>query len=124
MTESGPVKAVDLALATIARYDRSDLNARLKQARARLVDDQIRVLVVGEFKQGKSLLINGLVTAPVCSVYDDVATSVPTVVRYADSPIVTLVRELEADGDSSAPKTERSRARPWRREIGSVRHCS
>jgi GTPase SAR1 family protein len=98
---------VDLALATIARYDRSDLNARLKQARARLVDDQIRVLVVGEFKQGKSLLINGLVTAPVCPVYDDVATSVPTVVRYADSPIVTLVRELEADGDSSAPRTER-----------------
>ena len=107
MTESGPVKAVDLALATIARYDRSDLNARLKQARARLLDDQIRVLVVGEFKQGKSLLINGLVTASVCPVYDDVATSVPTVVRYADSPIVTLVRELEADGDSSEPRTER-----------------
>jgi len=98
---------VDLALATIARYDRSDLNARLKQARARLLDDQIRVLVVGEFKQGKSLLINGLVTASVCPVYDDVATSVPTVVRYADSPIVTLVRELEADGDSSEPRTER-----------------
>ena len=107
MTESGPVKAVDLALATIARYDRSDLNARLKQARARLLDDQIRVLVVGEFKQGKSLLINGLVTASVCPVYDDVATSVPTVVRYADSPTVTLVRELEADGDSSEPRTER-----------------
>jgi GTPase SAR1 family protein len=98
---------VDLALATIARYDRSDLNARLKQARARLLDDQIRVLVVGEFKQGKSLLINGLVTASVCPVYDDVATSVPTVVRYADSPTVTLVRELEADGDSSEPRTER-----------------
>jgi len=65
VTESGPFKAVDLVLATIARYERSDLNARLKQARARLVDDQIRVLVVGEFKQGKSLLINEQCLKPV-----------------------------------------------------------
>ncbi|MGH3821508.1 MAG: dynamin family protein, partial [Pseudonocardiaceae bacterium] len=80
MTPSAPVKAVDLALATIAQYDRSDLEARLAQTRARLLDERVRVLVVGEFKQGKSLLVNGLVRAPVCPVHDDMATSVPTVV--------------------------------------------
>ncbi|MFC3895329.1 dynamin family protein [Lentzea rhizosphaerae] len=87
-----PIEAVDRALAAIARYGRPDLEARLRQARARLQDDRVRLLVVGEFKQGKSMLVNGLLGAPVCPVFDDVATSVPTVVRYADQPVVTLVR--------------------------------
>ena len=36
------------------------------------------MIVVGEFKQGKSKLINALVNAPACPVDDDIATSVPT----------------------------------------------
>ncbi|WP_346136248.1 dynamin family protein [Lentzea roselyniae] len=87
-----PIEAVDRALAAIARYERPDLEARLRQARARLQDDRVRLLVVGEFKQGKSMLVNGLLGAPACPVFDDVATSVPTVVRYAEQPVVTLVR--------------------------------
>jgi hypothetical protein len=100
---------VDQALATIARYGRSDLQARLQQTRARLLDEQVRVLVVGEFKQGKSLLVNGLVKAPVCPVHDDVATSVPTVVRHASNPVAALVRLLddEGDGDPDQRRTER-----------------
>ncbi len=100
MTSSAPVQAVDLALATIAQYDRSDLEARLAQTRARLLDEQVRVLVVGEFKQGKSLLVNGLVRAPVCPVHDDMATSVPTVVRHAETPVAALVRFLDGGGDA------------------------
>jgi Dynamin family len=108
VTPSAPLKAVDLALVTIARYDRSDLDARLQQARARLLDEQVRVLVVGEFKQGKSLLVNGLVKAPVCPVHDDLATSVPTVVRYADAPVAALVRLLDSDSDDAPGRpTER-----------------
>lgn len=90
-----PIEAVDRALAAIARYERPDLETRLRQARARLADDHIRLLVVGEFKQGKSMLVNGLLGAPVCPVFDDIATSVPTVVRYAEQPTVTLVRGEE-----------------------------
>jgi predicted GTPase len=109
VTSSAPVNAVDQALATIARYGRSDLQARLQQTRARLLDEQVRVLVVGEFKQGKSLLVNGLVTAPVCPVHDDVATSVPTVVRHASNPVAALVRLLDKEGDDdpSQRRTER-----------------
>ena len=94
MTNSAPVQAVDLALAAVERHDRPDLQARLRATRARLVDEQVRVLVVGEFKQGKSMLVNALVGAPVCPVFDDVSTSVPTVVRHADTVTVTLVREI------------------------------
>jgi Dynamin family len=94
-----PVRAVDLALSTIAPYGRPDLEARLRQTRARLLDDRIRVLVVGEFKQGKSMLVNALVSAPVCPVYDDVATAVPTVVQFAEDPVLTVVRQHDgADG--------------------------
>ncbi len=109
MTPSAPVKAVDLALATIAQYDRSDLEDRLRQTRARLLDEQVRVLVVGEFKQGKSLLVNGLVRAPVCAVHDDMATAVPTVVRHADTPVAALVRLLDAEGDDDPGRRQTER---------------
>ncbi|MGE0299160.1 dynamin family protein [Pseudonocardia sp.] len=87
-----PVAVVDLALACLAGHDRPDLTARLQAARARLLDEHVRVLVVGEFKKGKSMLVNGLVGAPVCPTFDDVATAVTTVVRHADAVSLTLVR--------------------------------
>jgi hypothetical protein len=87
-----PVAAVDLALGALARYERPDLEARLRQARERLLADHVRVLVAGEFKKGKSMLVNGLVGAPVCPVLDDLSTAVPTVVRYAETPAATVVR--------------------------------
>jgi hypothetical protein len=49
--------------------------------------------VVGEFKQGKSLLVNALVGAPVCPVHDDIATSVATVVSHAPSPALTVAAQ-------------------------------
>lgn len=92
------VDLVDLALKAVAAYDRPELAPRLRQARERLTDPAVRVLVVGEFKQGKSQLVNALVNAAVCPVDDDVATAVPTLVRYGEDTSVTLVREPE-DGD-------------------------
>jgi dynamin family protein len=101
---TAPVQVVDLALNAITRYRRPDLETRLRRARARLLDDHVRVLVAGEFKQGKSMLVNGLVGAPACPVFDDVSTAVPTVVRHADEPAVTLVRMPDPDGET-APRT-------------------
>lgn len=98
-----PIDAVDQTLAAIARYQRSDLEGRLRQARARLTGERIRVLVVGEFKQGKSMLVNGLVRAPVCPAYADLATSVPTVVHHAETPSAALIRMPERDADTPGP---------------------
>ncbi|HEV3226151.1 MAG TPA: dynamin family protein [Acidimicrobiales bacterium] len=64
-------------------YQRADLSERLAQTRARLVDPLFHVLVVGEFKQGKSSLINALLGFDVCPVDDDVATAVPTKLHHA-----------------------------------------
>ncbi|MBY6060354.1 dynamin family protein [Microbacterium esteraromaticum] len=84
-----------------ASAGRDDLAARLANTRARLADPAVRVIVVGEFKQGKSKLINALVNAPACPVDDDVATSVPTTVGYADQPSAWV---LERSDDQTEPQ--------------------
>jgi GTPase Era involved in 16S rRNA processing len=91
------VDLVDLALKATTAYERPDLGGRLLQTRKRLVDPDVRVLIVGEFKQGKSQLVNALVNAPVCPVDDDIATAVPTVVKYAETTAAALVREGESE---------------------------
>ncbi|MDN5861643.1 MAG: dynamin family protein, partial [Pseudonocardia sp.] len=102
MSPAAPVEVVDAALAAIAAHERPDLEARLRQARDRVLDGSVRVLVVGEFKQGKSMLVNGLIGAAVCPTFDDIATAVPTLVKHSPEVAVTLVRtRITADGDRS-----------------------
>ncbi len=98
------VELVDLALKATTAYERPDLAQRLHATRARLADPNVRVLIVGEFKQGKSQLVNALVNATVCPVDDDIATAVPTLVKHGPETTVTLVRETGREGE----QTERS----------------
>ncbi len=94
-----------------ANTGRQDLVQRLENTQARLRDPNVRVVVVGEFKQGKSKLINALVNAPVCPIDDDVATSVPTAVGYGEEPAAyVLMRPAGEDGDASTDRTH-SRSR-------------
>lgn len=76
---------------------REDLAEHLAHTRARLLDPYVRVLVVGEYKQGKSKLINALVGAPVCPVDDDIATRVATVVGYGEAPSAALLVREDPD---------------------------
>ena len=75
--------ALDVCVQAANAYQRDDLGGRLAGARERLVDPLFHVLVVGEFKQGKSSLINALLGVEVCPVDDDIATAVPTKLHYA-----------------------------------------
>lgn len=70
---------------------RADLGTRLAGARSRLVDPRMRVVVVGQLKQGKSQLVNALLNLNICSVGDDETTAVATVVQNAQSPSAELV---------------------------------
>ena len=63
-------------------YGRADLAGRLQTAHDRLVEPDVNVVVIGEFKQGKSSFVNGLLNSQVCPVDDDIATAVPTTVRH------------------------------------------
>jgi hypothetical protein len=84
---------VDLGLQACTAFDRPDLAARLTEAKRRLSDPVIHVVVAGEFKQGKSSLVNALVGAPVCPVDDDAATAVPTFVRHGEEAGAQLWRD-------------------------------
>jgi hypothetical protein len=86
---------VDLGLRACEAYDRPDLAKRLTVAKRGLADPAIYLVVAGEFKQGKSSLVNALLGATVCPVDDDVATAVPTCVRHGAEPRADLV----FDGD-------------------------
>ncbi|TLM72853.1 dynamin family protein [Pseudarthrobacter sp. NamB4] len=111
MAEAGPatpaspatagqlIQLVEHGLQLVRTRDREDLRKRLDLTLGRLKDPSIRVIVAGEFKQGKSKFINALVGAPVCPVDDDIATSVPTVVRYGDpASALILVPTADVDG--------------------------
>lgn len=118
MAVPAAVDLVDLALKATAAYQRPDLAARLTHTRTRLVDPDVRVLVVGEFKQGKSQLVNALVNAPVCPVDDDVSTAVPTVVKHAETTTVTLVREGAGDGPAERTEVPAARLAEYVSEAG------
>jgi hypothetical protein len=85
------IQLIERAAELAAACERPDLDRRLALVKQRVQSPNVRVLVVGEAKQGKSSLINGLVGAPVCAVAEDVATVVPTVIRAGEVPRAALV---------------------------------
>ncbi|MET0295797.1 MAG: dynamin family protein [Microbacterium sp.] len=95
------VGLVGRAAAFADAVGRADLVGRLSQTTTRLRDPYVRVIIVGQFKQGKSKLVNALVNAPACPVDDDIATSVPTSVSFADEPAAfALVRSEHGIGET------------------------
>ncbi|MCP2047964.1 UNVERIFIED_ORG: hypothetical protein J3D58_002036 [Paenarthrobacter nicotinovorans] len=98
--------------------ERNDLRRRLDNTLRRLQDPNVRVIVVGEFKQGKSQLINALVNAPVCPVDDDIATTVPTLVRQGDpASAVVLVPAADAPGADGSTDVDGGEARLERKPV-------
>lgn len=95
---------LDQMMSLTNQYGRSDLAEGLGVIRTRILDPSVRVLVVGEYKKGKSSLVNGLIGVEVAPVDDDIATSVPTVLRYGEVARAILTREPPEPGGS--PSTE------------------
>ncbi|WP_082372826.1 dynamin family protein [Nocardia sp. NRRL S-836] len=98
---------LDETIGACVTHRRPDLEARLREKRAQQLDPKLRVLVVGESKQGKSQLVNALINAPVCAVGDDITTTVPTYVQHAETPSAALVRNASAGGSIFHAPTER-----------------
>lgn len=110
-TASGPPR-VDLLADTVTKLEsmrrlavkqgRTDLAERLSAVRERLTELTVPVVVVGEFKRGKSTLVNALLRRSVCPVDADVVTAVPTVVRRGDEAGVTAFHAPAADSPEGA----------------------
>jgi hypothetical protein len=91
------IATIDLMAKAVAAYKRNDLLLRVQGIRDRITDPAFHVLVVGEFKQGKSSLVNALLGQNVCPVDDDIATAVPTAVRWAPAPEAAVLLERATD---------------------------
>ena len=88
-------------------WQRIDLAARLRVVAARLNRTSTLVAVVGEYKQGKSQLINALVGSAVCPVDDDLATSAITAVYAVDKPGARIRRVVDGrSGVETVPVDE------------------
>lgn len=81
----------------VGAHERADLVVRLDEVAWRVARTETLVCVVGEFKKGKSALVNAILGEAVCPVDDDLATAAVTVVRHDVAPSVT-VRRRSDDG--------------------------
>ncbi len=101
-TPVAPERAVENAIEEVVelatRLGREDIAARLDEVARRVARTDTIVCVVGEFKQGKSALVNALVGRPVCPVDDDLATTAVTVVHHGDPEGATVRRRDPAAG--------------------------
>src|SRR3954471_12777861 len=79
---------------------RGDLVERMAKATDRITDPQIRVVIAGQLKQGKSQLLNSLLNVPVSRVGDDETTVVATMVSYGEQATAKLI---VAGVDGGAP---------------------
>jgi replication fork clamp-binding protein CrfC len=92
---------IDHSIKIATANDRGDLVERLARARERINDPQIRVVIAGQLKQGKSQLLNSLLNVPVARVGDDETTVLATVVSYGESASAKLI---VARGDGEEPE--------------------
>jgi tRNA U34 5-carboxymethylaminomethyl modifying GTPase MnmE/TrmE len=79
------------------QHDRTDLVERMSARLERLDHQTVRVLVAGDFKQGKSTLVNALVDHDVCPSDPDFATAVPTSIQHGAAASAIIYRDLQAD---------------------------
>jgi hypothetical protein len=123
-TTGAPVAADALIIEVaklLQRIGRSDLAERASIAAARLRRPSTVVCVVGEFKQGKSSLINALLGQPVCPVDDDLATSAITLVRWGEQPTAIVRRRAESGVAGDPPVIETIQVEDvhdWVSEVG------
>jgi replication fork clamp-binding protein CrfC len=85
------VELIDHSTKIAEANERGDLVERLAKAKERITDPQIRVVIAGQLKQGKSQLLNSLLNVPVARVGDDETTVVATMVSYGEAATAKLI---------------------------------
>ena len=96
------VELIDHTSKIAETQDRGDLAERMAKAKERISDPQIRVVIAGQLKQGKSQLLNSLLNVPVSRVGDDETTVVATMVSYGEQATAKLDRRRRRRGEPDA----------------------
>src|SRR5690349_15588227 len=96
------VELIDHASKIAEIQERGDLVERMARANKRINDPQIRVVIAGQLKQGKSQLLNSLLNVPVSRVGDDETTVVATMVSYGEQATAKLIVAASDEGEPEA----------------------
>jgi GTPase SAR1 family protein len=81
---------------------RKDVLDRLQE---RVEADNFKVLVLGEFKRGKSTFINAMLGEEILPAYARPCTAIINEIKWADSPVALLHYPAAADGTTPQPKS-------------------
>jgi replication fork clamp-binding protein CrfC len=93
------VELIDHTSKIAEAQGRGDLVERMARANERITDPQIRVVIAGQLKQGKSQLLNSLLNVPVSRVGDDETTVLATMVSFAEQASAKLIVAGADDGE-------------------------
>src|SRR6266581_567207 len=81
---------IQLQLAVLGILDMNALKDKLRRLEARVLADNFKVLVIGEFKRGKSTFINSMLGQKVLPAYTKPCTAIINEVKWGDSPRALL----------------------------------
>jgi GTPase SAR1 family protein len=114
--------ALELGVKAAAAYQRPDLAQRLEIDLSRVRKPDTQIVAIGEFKQGKSSLVNAIVNVNICPVDDDIATAVHTIVRHGEERrAFALVRSAsDPDGEGQRIPIPLEAIRAYATELGGI----
>jgi hypothetical protein len=93
-------KASDLLAACTS--EESQLTARMRGLRERLIDERLQLAVLGQFKRGKSTFLNALLGAPLLPTGVVPLTAVATFIRWGPEPSVRVSFKDERQSEEFA----------------------
>ena len=88
---------VTAGIDTCTALNRTDLAQQLRHALARLDEPSTVLYVAGEYKQGKSMLVNALIGSDVCPVDDDLSTTTVTWLHHHEPASAHIRRRSEGE---------------------------
>lgn len=114
--------ALELGVKAATAYGRPDLVHRLNVTLERVRKPDVQVVAIGEFKQGKSSLVNAIVNVNICPVDDDIATAVHTIVRHGpERRAFALVKSAnDPDGEGQRIAIPLDQIRAYATELGGI----
>jgi len=111
---------LQLGIKAVTAYERPDFAERLRRLQSKVDRTDVQIVVVGEFKQGKSSLVNALLNVRASPVDDDIATAVHTIIKWGpEKRAYALVNEAsEPDGEGRRVEIAFNEVRDYATELG------
>ncbi len=82
----------------------TETEGTIQQLKERLLTDNFKVLVIGEFKRGKSTFINALLKQEVLPAYSTPTTAIINEVKWGEKPKALLHYKKDASGLARSPE--------------------